>query len=65
VCTELHPHGYVEIDRCLYRAVWTAPDEPPPAPGLPVTVARAATEATDPEVLLAFPPLAQGSSDAR
>lgn len=65
VCTELHPQGYVEIDRCLYRAVWTAVDEPPPAPGLPVIVARSADEAAEPEVLLAFPPLAQGRPDAR
>jgi hypothetical protein len=65
VCTELHPQGYVEIDRCLYRAVWAARDEPPPAPGLPVTVARSAAETADPELLLAFPPLAHGSFDAR
>jgi len=55
VCTELHPQGYVDIDRCLYRAVWAAPGEPVPAPGAAVGVARPAAGSPDPEVLLAFP----------
>lgn len=33
VRSELHPQGYVEIDGCLRRAVWTDPAVPPPAPG--------------------------------
>jgi hypothetical protein len=54
VRTELHPQGYVEFDRVLYRAVWAEPDRPPPAPGGLVDV----TEPRDPDsgVLHAFPP---------
>ncbi|NGO77186.1 hypothetical protein G6045_16185 [Streptomyces sp. YC504] len=34
VRSALHPEGYVEIDRCLYRARWTGgPAFPPPAVG--------------------------------
>lgn len=57
VGTDLHPQGYVDIDDCLYRAVWSEPAEPPPGPGEPVDVARPDPhdETHDPHVLLAFP----------
>ncbi|MGW0710791.1 hypothetical protein ACWD4G_33380 [Streptomyces sp. NPDC002643] len=56
VRTELHPQGYVEIDRVLRRAVWAEPDRPPPAPGGLVDVAKARER--DSDVLYAFPPTA-------
>ncbi|MHA6762207.1 hypothetical protein [Streptacidiphilus sp. PAMC 29251] len=57
VATDLHPQGYVDIDQCLYRAVWSDSDEPP-APGGAVEVARPDPDdpAQDPDVLLAFLP---------
>ncbi|WP_234442621.1 hypothetical protein [Streptomyces sp. FxanaA7] len=56
VRTELHPQGYVEVDRVLRRAVWAEPGRPPPAPGGLVDV----TDAREPDsdVLYAFPPTA-------
>ncbi|WP_258193533.1 hypothetical protein [Streptomyces sp. MA5143a] len=56
VRTELHPQGYVELDRVLYRAVWAEAGRPPPAPGGPVDVAEAPER--DSDVLYAFPPTA-------
>ncbi|MFD9250875.1 MULTISPECIES: hypothetical protein [Streptomyces] len=56
VRTELHPQGYVELDRVLRRAVWAEPGRPPPAPGALVDVADARER--DSEVLYAFPPTA-------
>lgn len=57
VGTDLHPQGYVDIDHCLYRAVWSDPAQPPPGPGESVDVARPDPDdrAQDPDVLLAFP----------
>ncbi|PWI17725.1 hypothetical protein DI272_28870 [Streptomyces sp. Act143] len=54
VRTELHPQGYVELGRVLYRARWADPGRPPPGPGSRVDV----TEAPDPDsgLLHAFPP---------
>ncbi|MFI6339725.1 hypothetical protein [Streptomyces sp. NPDC050535] len=54
VRTELHPQGYVELDRVLYRAVWAEPGRPPPAPGQLVDVTDARER--DSDVLYAFPP---------
>ncbi|MEU6255597.1 hypothetical protein [Streptomyces sp. NPDC047043] len=56
VRTELHPQGYVELDRVLYRAVWAQPGRPAPAPGSHVDVTDPAE--TDSDVLYAFPPAA-------
>nr|WP_306819855.1 hypothetical protein [Streptomyces sp. CA-210063] len=56
VRTELHPQGYVELDRVLRRAVWAEPGRPPPAPGGLVDVADARER--DSDVLYAFPPTA-------
>lgn len=56
VRTELHPQGYVELDRVLRRAVWAEPGRPPPAPGALVDVTDARER--DSEVLYAFPPTA-------
>ncbi|MGW1215374.1 hypothetical protein ACWD5F_37670 [Streptomyces sp. NPDC002499] len=56
VRTDLHPQGYVELDRVLYRAVWAEPGQAPPAPGSPVDVTDAPDK--DAEVLHAFPPAA-------
>jgi hypothetical protein len=56
VRTELHPQGYVELDRVLYRAVWAEAGRPPPAPGGLVDVAEAPER--DSDVLYAFPPAA-------
>ncbi|MFF6785639.1 hypothetical protein [Streptomyces sp. NPDC012510] len=56
VRTELHPQGYVEIDRVLRRAVWAEPGRPPPAPGQHVDVTDARER--DSDVLYAFPPTA-------
>lgn len=56
VRTELHPQGYVELDRVLYRAVWAEPGRPPPAPGGLVDVTEARER--DSDVLYAFPPTA-------
>ncbi|MFI9100084.1 hypothetical protein ACIGXA_06140 [Streptomyces fildesensis] len=57
VATDLHPQGYVEIDECLFRAVWSEPAEPAPGAGEPVDVARPGPhdDSHDPHVLLAFP----------
>ncbi|WP_344821026.1 hypothetical protein [Actinocorallia longicatena] len=52
VRTDLHPQGYVELDRDLYRAAWADPDTAPPAEGQPVDVVRD----PDSDVLLAYPP---------
>lgn len=56
VRTDLHPQGYVELDRVLYRAVWAEPGHRPPPPGSRVDV----TDAPEPDsdVLYAFPPAA-------
>ena len=56
VRTELHPQGYVELDRVLHRAVWAEPGRPPPAPGQLVDVTDA--REGDSDVLYAFPPTA-------
>ncbi|MDX2835861.1 hypothetical protein PV463_35615, partial [Streptomyces scabiei] len=56
VRTELHPQGYVELDRVLRRAVWAEPGRPPPAPGGLVDVTDARER--DSDVLYAFPPTA-------
>lgn len=56
VRTELHPQGYVEVDRVLHRAVWAEPRRPPPAPGSLVDVTDARER--DADVLYAFPPTA-------
>ncbi|WP_200304265.1 hypothetical protein [Streptomyces adelaidensis] len=56
VRTELHPQGYVELDRVLRRAVWAEPGRPPPVPGGLVDVADARER--DCDVLYAFPPTA-------
>ncbi|MFE7762036.1 hypothetical protein [Streptomyces sp. NPDC057438] len=56
VRTELHPQGYVELDRVLRRAVWAEPGRPPPAPGALVDVTDAREH--DSDVLYAFPPTA-------
>ncbi|MFJ4782883.1 hypothetical protein [Streptomyces sp. NPDC088794] len=58
VRTDLHPQGYVELDRVLYRAVWAEPGQAPPAPGSPVDVTDAQSALTDADVLHAFPPAA-------
>ncbi|MFI2073409.1 hypothetical protein [Streptomyces triculaminicus] len=56
VRTGLHPQGYVELGRCLYRATWADPREPTPALGEVVDVFEAdARTGTEPGVLLAFP----------
>ncbi|MFC1401085.1 MULTISPECIES: hypothetical protein [Streptacidiphilus] len=57
VATDLHPQGYVEIDDCLYRAVWSEPGEPAPDPGQPVEVGFPEVRGADrdADVLLAFP----------
>ncbi|MBK3581827.1 hypothetical protein JHN63_50415, partial [Streptomyces sp. MBT65] len=57
VRTALHPQGYVELDRVLYRAVWAEPDRPPPVPGAYVEVTDA--HEPDSDVLYAFPPAAR------
>jgi hypothetical protein len=56
VRTDLHPQGYVELDRVLYRAVWAEPGQSPPPPGSRVDV----TDAPEPDsdVLYAFAPAA-------
>ncbi|WP_328432044.1 hypothetical protein [Streptomyces sp. NBC_00453] len=63
VRTDLHPQGYVELDRVLYRAVWAQPGQPPPGPGARVDV----TEAPEPDsdVLYAFPPATGRQTHAR
>ncbi len=57
VRTELHPQGYVEVDRVLYRAVWAEAGRPPPTPGGLVDVAEAPEGDSD-VPLYAFPPTA-------
>lgn len=54
VRTDLHPQGYVEIDRSLYRAAWAQPDLPAPGRGRPVDVFQGT--GPDSEILLAYPP---------
>lgn len=54
VRTDLHPQGYVEIDRSLYRAAWAQPDLPAPGRGRPVDVFQGT--GSDSEILLAYPP---------
>ncbi|MEU5319452.1 hypothetical protein AB0G67_22340 [Streptomyces sp. NPDC021056] len=63
VRTDLHPQGYVELDRVLYRAVWAEPGQVPPAPGSRVDV----TDAPEPDsdVLHAYPPAAGRHAHAR
>ncbi|MEV7883074.1 hypothetical protein ACWD3I_11745 [Streptomyces sp. NPDC002817] len=63
VRTDLHPQGYVELDRVLYRAVWADPGQAPPPPGSRVDV----TDAPEPDsdVLHAFPPAAGRHAHAR
>ncbi|WP_199827462.1 hypothetical protein [Streptomyces xylophagus] len=57
VRTALHPQGYVELDRVLYRAVWAEPERTPPEPGAYVEVTDA--READSDVLYAFPPAAR------
>ncbi|MEU6145909.1 hypothetical protein ABZ848_36905 [Streptomyces sp. NPDC047081] len=52
--TPLHPQGYVELDRVLYRAVWAESAEAPPPPGSRVDVADPPDPGSD--VLYAYPP---------
>lgn len=61
VRTDLHPQGYVELDRVLYRAVWAEPGQAAPPPGSRVDVA----DGPDPGVLYAFPPAAGRHAHAR
>ncbi|MEU5886458.1 hypothetical protein ABZ835_06420 [Streptomyces sp. NPDC047461] len=63
VRTDLHPQGYVELDRVLYRAVWADPGQAPPSPGSRVDV----TDGPEPDsdVLHAFPPAAGRHAHAR
>lgn len=63
VRTDLHPQGYVELDRVLYRAVWAEPGQAPPPPGSRVEV----TDAPEPDsdVLYAFPAAAGRHAHAR
>ncbi|KKD05420.1 hypothetical protein TN53_24810 [Streptomyces sp. WM6386] len=63
VRTDLHPQGYVEVDRVLYRAVWADPGQAPPSPGSRVDV----TDGPEPDsdVLHAFPPAAGRHAHAR
>ncbi|MEU6378336.1 hypothetical protein [Streptomyces sp. NPDC046909] len=63
VRTDLHPQGYVEVDRVLYRAVWADPGQAPPPPGSRVDV----TDPPEPDsdVLYAFPPAAGRHAHAR
>ncbi|MDH6220259.1 hypothetical protein [Streptomyces pseudovenezuelae] len=63
VRTDLHPQGYVEVDRVLYRAVWAEPGQAPPVPGSPVDVTDVPEK--DADVLHAFPPAAGRSAPAR
>ena len=63
VRTDLHPQGYVELDRVLYRAVWAQPGRPAPAPGSRVDVSDPAEP--DSDVLYAFPPAAGRHAHAR
>ncbi|MDT7840927.1 hypothetical protein [Streptomyces justiciae] len=56
VRTDLHPQGYVELDRVLYRATWADPSRPPPAPGAKVDV----THPRDTDLLHAYPPQPTG-----
>ncbi|HEX6472623.1 MAG TPA: hypothetical protein VF069_26265 [Streptosporangiaceae bacterium] len=50
----LHPQGYVEVDRCLFRAVWA--DHQAPAPGLGDSVDVVQGAGPDSDILLALPP---------
>ncbi|KPH97489.1 hypothetical protein OK074_6517 [Actinobacteria bacterium OK074] len=64
VRTGLHPQGYVELDRVLYRAVWAEPHRPPPGPGGLVDVTESRGEGHIPDVLYAYPS-AQSAQSAR
>ncbi|MDN3028142.1 hypothetical protein [Streptomyces sp. S.PB5] len=61
VRTDLHPQGYVELDRVLYRAVWAEPGQAAPPPGSRVDVA----DGPDQDLLYAFPPAAGRHAHAR
>ncbi|KAB2339758.1 hypothetical protein [Actinomadura rudentiformis] len=52
VRTALHPQGYVELDRCLYRAVWADLVAPPPTLGDDVDVVEGTGK--DADILFAF-----------
>lgn len=53
VRTQLHPQGYVELDRGLVRAIWAEPAEPPPDIGEAVEVVRGTGR--DADLLIALP----------
>jgi hypothetical protein len=53
VRTDLHPQGYVEVDRCLFRAVWANHQAPAPAPGASIDVVQGV--GADADILLALP----------
>lgn len=63
VRTDLHPQGYVELDRVLHRALWAEPGQAPPSPGSRVDV----SDGPEPDsgVLYAFPPAAGRHAHAR
>ncbi|MFG2789575.1 hypothetical protein [Streptomyces sp. NPDC048419] len=63
VRTDLHPQGYVELGRVLYRATWAQPGRTPPGPGARVDVADAPDR--DHDVLFAFPPATGRQTHAR
>jgi hypothetical protein len=52
--SDLHPQGYVEVDRCLFRAVWA--DDRVPVPGLGAAVDVVQGAGDDSDILLALPP---------
>jgi hypothetical protein len=54
VRSDLHPQGYVEVDRCLFRAVWA--DHRAPAPGVGASVDVVQGAGSDSDILLALPP---------
>jgi hypothetical protein len=54
VRSDLHPQGYVEVDRCLFRAVWA--DDQAPAPGMGAAVDVVQGAGSDSDILLALPP---------
>jgi hypothetical protein len=54
VCSDLHPQGYVEVDRCLFRAVWADHETPTPDLGESVDVVQGVGQ--DSDILLAIPP---------
>ncbi|OIJ65140.1 hypothetical protein [Streptomyces mangrovisoli] len=63
VRTELHPQGYVEVDRVLYRAVWADPSQPPPPPGGVIDLTEPHDQ--DDDVFYAFPSEQQPVTGAR